>query len=145
MCSLGGRGVWGRMDTCISMAESLSCSSETITTLLISYAYEVTSVMSDSFATLWTVDHWGLCPWDSPGKSTVVGCHDLLQGMFLTHGSNQCFLCLLHWQAGSLPLVPPGKPIYLFPLVPSSSLSFHPSRSSQNIRLGSLCYIAASH
>ena len=35
--SLGGKGVWGRMDPCICMAESLSCSPETITTLLISY------------------------------------------------------------------------------------------------------------
>ena len=25
-------------------------------------------------------------------------------------GSNLCLLCLLHWQAGSVPLVPPGKP-----------------------------------
>ena len=24
--------------------------------------------------------------------------------------ANPCLLCLLHWQAGSLPLVPPGKP-----------------------------------
>ena len=23
-------------------------------------------------------------------------------------------LCLLHWQVGSLPLVPPGKPIYMY-------------------------------
>ena len=30
-------GVWGRMDTCICMAESLCYSPETITTLLISY------------------------------------------------------------------------------------------------------------
>ena len=38
MCgSLDGRGVWGRMDTCIWMAESLHCSPETITTLLIGY------------------------------------------------------------------------------------------------------------
>ena len=29
-----------------------------------------------------------LCPWDSPGKSTGVGCHSLLQGIFLTQGSN---------------------------------------------------------
>ena len=29
-----------------------------------------------------------LCPWDSPGKSTGVGCHSLLQGLFLTQGSN---------------------------------------------------------
>ena len=25
-----------------------------------------------------------LCPWDSPGKNTGVGCHALLQGIFLT-------------------------------------------------------------
>ena len=27
-------------------------------------------------------------PWDSPGKSTGVGCHFLLQGIFPTQGSN---------------------------------------------------------
>ena len=27
-----------------------------------------------------------------------------------TQGSNPCLLCLLHWQVGSLPLAPPGKP-----------------------------------
>ena len=51
-----------------------------------------------------------LCPWDSPGKNTELDCHALLQGIFLTQGSNPCLLCLLRWQAGSLPLVPPGKP-----------------------------------
>ena len=45
-----------------------------------------------------------LCPWDSPGKNTGVGCHFLLQGMFPTQGSNLRLLCLLHWQADSLPL-----------------------------------------
>ena len=34
----------------------------------------------------------------------------LLQGIFLTQESNLPLLCLLHWQAGSLPLAPPGKP-----------------------------------
>ena len=29
-----------------------------------------------------------LCPWDFLGKSTGVGCHFLLQGYFLTQGSN---------------------------------------------------------
>ena len=29
-----------------------------------------------------------LCPWNSPGKNTGVGCHFLLQGIFLTQGSN---------------------------------------------------------
>ena len=35
--SQDGRGVWGKMDTCICMAESLHCSHETITILLINY------------------------------------------------------------------------------------------------------------
>ena len=35
--SLDGRGVWGRMPSCICMAESLRCLSETTTTLLITY------------------------------------------------------------------------------------------------------------
>ena len=34
-----------------------------------------------------------LCPWNSPGKNTATGCHSLLQGVFLTQGSN---LGLLH-------------------------------------------------
>ena len=41
---------------------------------------------------------------DSPGKNTGVGCHFLLQGIFLTRGSNWHLLCLLHWQTVSLPL-----------------------------------------
>ena len=28
-----------------------------------------------------------LCLWDSPGKNTGVGCHTLLQGIFLTQGT----------------------------------------------------------
>ena len=31
---LDGRGVWGRMDTCVRMAELLLCSPDTTTTLL---------------------------------------------------------------------------------------------------------------
>ena len=30
-----------------------------------------------------------LCPWDSPGKNTGMGCHFLLQGIFPTQGLNQ--------------------------------------------------------
>ena len=36
-----------------------------------------------------------------PGKNTEVGCHFLFQGIFQTQRWN---LCLLHWQADSLPL-----------------------------------------
>ena len=35
-----------------------------------------------------------LCPWDFPGKNTGVGCHFLLQGIFLTQGSKLHLLCL---------------------------------------------------
>ena len=44
-----------------------------------------------------------LGPWDFPGKSTGVGCHFLLQGIFPTQGSNpglphcrQTLYCLSH-------------------------------------------------
>ena len=33
-----------------------------------------------------------LCPWNSPGKNTGVGCHFHLQGIFLTQGLNLGFL-----------------------------------------------------
>ena len=49
--------------------------------------------------------------WGSPGKNTGVGCHALLQ-IFLTQGLNSHLLHLIHWQAGSLPLAPPGKPLH---------------------------------
>ena len=42
-----------------------------------------------------------LHPWNFLGKSTGVGCHFLLQGIFLTQGSN---LPLLYQQVDSLPL-----------------------------------------
>jgi len=47
------------------------------------------------------------CPWDSPDKNMGVVSLALLQLMFPTQGLNPCFLCFLHWQAGSLPLVTP--------------------------------------
>ena len=49
---------------------------------------------------------------DSPGKNTGVGRHDLLQGIFPTQRLNLPLVHLLHWQADSLPLAPPGKTIY---------------------------------
>ena len=75
------------------------------------YMYMEVPVMSDSLGPYGPSLARLLCPWDSPGKNTRVGCHALLQRIFPTQGSNQHFLCLLHWQAGSLPLAPPGKPL----------------------------------
>ena len=62
------------------------------------------------FVTLWTVAHRLLCPWNSLGKNTGVPFCLLLQGVFLTQGSNCHPLCHLHWKAGSLSVAPPGKP-----------------------------------
>ena len=42
--SLVGREVWGRVDTCICMAESLCCSLETITTLFVNWLYPSTKL-----------------------------------------------------------------------------------------------------
>ena len=53
------------------------------------------------FVTHGSVARQALPPWDFPGKNTGVGCHFLLQRIFLTQGSNQDLLCR---QANSLPL-----------------------------------------
>ena len=44
----------------------------------------------DSFSTPWAVTHHISMesPWDFPGKNAGVGCRFLLQGIFLTQGSN---------------------------------------------------------
>ena len=50
-----------------------------------------------------------LCPWDFPGKSTGVGCHFLLQRIFLTQGLNPG---LPHCKQDALLSEPPGKTYY---------------------------------
>ena len=71
------------------------------------------SAVSDS---LWA--HWlrltrFLCPWDSPGKNTGVGCHSLLQEIFPTQGSNPGIEpgSPTLW-ADSLPSKPPRKSLF---------------------------------
>ena len=87
----------------------------------------VASAASDS------VLHYGLqsprllCPWDSPGKNSGVGCHFLLHRIFLTQGLTLHLLCFLHWQAGSLPPAPPWKPraeAHPYPPLPGGGLPF---------------------
>ena len=46
------------------------------------------SVMSDSLLSHELYPTRPLCPWYCPGKSTGVCYHSLLQGIFLTQGSN---------------------------------------------------------
>ena len=72
-------------------------------------------------------------PWCSPGSSVHgfprVGCRFLLQGIFLTEGSNPHLLGLLHWQVDSVPLCHQGslqlltqQQLYLFSKVFPESL-----------------------
>ena len=59
------------------------------------------------FVTLWTV----ACQAPFHARILEWGCHALLQGIFLTQGSNLRLLHLLHWQAVSLSLAPLGKSV----------------------------------
>ena len=63
--------------------------------------------MSNSLTTQWTATHQAPLSMGFPSKNTGVDWHFLLQGIFLTQGSNQCLLC---WQAESLPLSDLGSP-----------------------------------
>ena len=67
---------------------------------------------------------WTASPWDSPGKNTGVAAVLYLQGVFLTQEWNHSLLYLLHWQAGSLALAAPGKPIIKVVLRFTFRLSF---------------------
>ena len=53
-----------------------------------------------------------LCPWDSPGKNTRVGCHALLQGIFPTQVQNPG---LWHWRWIPYHLSPQGSPLSTAP------------------------------
>ena len=80
--------------------------------LLYICACSLASVISDSLQLYGLKPSRLLCPWDSPCKKTGVGCHIILQEIFPTQESN-AHLMLLHWQAGSLLLVPLGEALFL--------------------------------
>ena len=85
-----------------------------------------------------------LCPWDFSDKNIGVGYHFLLQGIFLTQGSNPG---LLHWQEGYLSLSHLGSPCIwwlwpktrnqtslLFPFHPiTSKFGWLPSKHIENL------------
>ena len=58
-----------------------------------------------------------LCAWDSLGRNTGAGCHSLLQGVFLTQGSN---LHLLHLPHCRLILYPWSHLLWYVTLIPST-------------------------
>ena len=110
---------WERMDACIYMAEPLHCSLETPTTLLIGYM----SMSATSLQLCLTL--YSPIDCSSPGFSI----HRILQARILEYiaktprGSSQprdqthILFCFLHWQTGSLHLVPPAKPLISYTLI----------------------------
>ena len=63
------------------------------------------------FVTPWTAAHQSPLSMGFSRQEYWSGCHTLLQGIFPTQGLDPSLLGLLCWQAGSLPLAPPGKPL----------------------------------
>ena len=89
-------------------------------------------------------DSMSYSPWGFPGKNTGVGCHILLQGIFLTQGSNPHHLHLLQWQVYSLPLSHLGSPIgQICTYIHSFSIVFL-YKSLQSIEEQFLCHIVGS-
>ena len=91
------------------------------------------------FVTPWTVARRLLCPWDSPGKNTGVGCHAVLLGIFPTQRLNSRIA------GGFSTTGPPGKPYTPPSWASLTSPGPHPSRSSESTEPSSLCYPAAFH
>ena len=75
------------------------------------------------FAILWTVACQAPLSMGFSRQESCEGCHALLQGIFLTQELNPCLLRLLHWQASSLSLVPPGK--HSFQKIQNSTMFHH--------------------
>ena len=63
------------------------------------------------FETLWTVDRQSPLSMGFSRQEYWIGLPFPPSGIFLTQGSNTSLLCLLHWQAGSLPLCRLGSPL----------------------------------
>ena len=74
------------LKTVLPIAHSVPCC------VFILYKYSSGGLVAKLYPTLmtsWTVKPLRLlCPWDFPGKNTGVSCDFLLQGIFLTQGSN---------------------------------------------------------
>ena len=93
--------------------------------------------------TPWTIAPPGSSVYgDSSGKTTRVGCHALLQGIFPSQRSN--LLCLLHGQVGSLPLAPAGKPPHLHTYSQLSAVADEYYSCLQCFPLPSPCFVHSS-
>ena len=64
-------------------------------------------------ATLWAVAHQSLLSMGFSRQNYWGGLLCPPQGVFPAQGLNPYLLLFLHWQVGSLPLAPPGKPFVM--------------------------------
>ena len=103
--------------------------------------------MSDS---LWPVDcspPGSSCPWDSLGKNNWSGLPCPPPEDLPGPGIKPTSLKSLHWQAGSLPLAPTGKPLFI-PQKPTNTIDDllhpHPASAGQHttgiVRIKSVCW-----
>ena len=101
-------------------------------------ACEFTSVMSDSLQSYGLQPPRLLCPRNSPGKNTGVGCHALLQGIFPTRGSNRIsspalaggfFTTRATWEA------PVHPKMFIYPNKKLSTICQHPTLLFRNSSL----------
>ena len=81
-----------------------------------------------------------------PSKKIGVGCHFLLQGIFLTQGSNSQLLHLLHWQVDSVPLcstweayISTLKSLFSFPNPLSQEISLLPRQTAATVCSTEFC------
>ena len=87
--SLVGCRLWGRTESDTTEATQQQ---QQFYYYYLLFIYSVScSVVPDSLQPLGLQPARLLCPWDFPGQDTGFGCHFLLQGIFLTQGSNPVF------------------------------------------------------
>ena len=81
-------------------------------------------LIAKSFVTPWSVACQASLSLGFPRQNTEMGCHFLLQGIFLTQGWNPH---LLHWQVDSFALSQQGSPhhsLYMGSTSTSSAAAF---------------------
>ena len=97
---------WVHFIFCSDWKYEYLCLGETVYVCMLSHL-----VMSNSLLPHGLQPTRFLCPWDSSGKNTGVGCCTLLQGIFPSQDWTCISYVYLHWQGDASPLAPPGKPV----------------------------------
>ena len=116
--SLDGKGVWGRMDICISLAEALC--------MRASQSLQSCPALCDPMDCSHQVSL-------SIGTLQARILKWVAMSSFPTQALNQCLLCLLHWQAGSLSLMPPES-ICCLPEITSTLFISYPPMQDKKLK-----------